>query len=289
MVTVATHSGPFHADDVMAVALLQRFHAPELTVVRTRDLDRIAACTIAVDVGGVFDPSAWRFDHHQVQYTGPLSSAGMVVRHLQEIGRISPSLEAFLRASAVDYIDDVDVGRFAPQVGIPCFARIVEAMNATATTEAAFDAAFGRAVVVASAWLDGMVAEHDRIEAAAGVVRAAMARAAESGSNLIEFEQYINWKPAYFAADGENHPTEYVLFPGTDGSWRVVAIPPTESAFGQKRPLPAAWAGLTDAALEAVTGVPESKFCHKNRFIAVFGSRTAALTALAAAGLRSGL
>ena len=35
--TVATHSGPFHADDVMAWALLRRFVDADATVVRTRD------------------------------------------------------------------------------------------------------------------------------------------------------------------------------------------------------------------------------------------------------------
>jgi uncharacterized UPF0160 family protein len=76
-----------------------------------------------------------------------------------------------------------------------------------------------------------------------------------------------------------------VLFPGTDGSWRVVAIPPEEESFAQKRPFPARWAGLTDGELEAVTGVQGSVFCHKNRFIAVFRTRAAALLAMERHGL----
>ena len=39
--------------------------------------------------------------------------------------------------------------------------------------------------------------------------------------------------------------------------------------------LPEAWAGLTDAALEAASGVPGAKFCHNGRFIAVASKRDA--------------
>ena len=39
---LATHSGPFHADDVFACALLRTFLEEDIEVLRTRDLDEIA-------------------------------------------------------------------------------------------------------------------------------------------------------------------------------------------------------------------------------------------------------
>ncbi len=282
---ISTHSGPFHADDVMAVALLRRFLDPDAQVVRTRDLAKIAESDVAVDVGGVYEPAAGRFDHHQASYEGPLSSAGMVLDQLEVEGRIPATLRAYLASNAFDYIDAVDNGRVAPKAGVPCLARIVEAMNAVASTEAEFDRAFLSAVSVAGLFLDGMVAEHRRNAEAAIVVHAAMRAAESAGSNLLELPSYLNWKPVYFASGGETHSTEFALFPGTDGTWRVIGIPPREGDFGQKVPLPQAWAGLTDGAMEAVTGVPGSVFCHKNRFIAVFKTRDGALAALGGAGL----
>jgi uncharacterized UPF0160 family protein len=282
MTRIATHSGPFHADDVFAVALLRRFRAPGAEIVRTRDLARIGAADLVVDVGGTWDPDRGRFDHHQASYTGPLSSAGMVLDQLAADGRISAPLRDFLASRAVDYIDAVDNGRVAPRADVPCFPRMVEAANAVAQNEVEFDAAFLRAVDVADWFVTGLVAEHERALAAEKTVRAAMDAAA---GPLLELGEYINWKPAYFANGGATHPTAFVLFPGTDGTWRVVAIPPREGDFGQKVPLPAAWAGKTDAALAAETGVPGSLFCHKNRFIAVFSTREAALDALRRAGL----
>lgn len=286
--TIATHSGPFHADDVMAVALLRTFVAADAVVVRTRDLARIAACDFAVDVGGEFDPARLRFDHHQAAYPGALSSAGMVLAWLRDTGRIPAAFAEELRLGAVDYLDAVDTGRTAPDPAVPCFPRLIDALVQPAEDEPAFDAQFAVGVQIALAWIAGLRAGFDKRSAAVAAVTAAVAVADAAGSNVLRFDRYIHWKPAYFAAGGASHPSEFVLFPGTDGTWRVVAIPPSEHDFGQKRSLPEAWAGLTDDALAAVTGVPGSVFCHKNRFIAVFRTEEGALEALSRFGLRRG-
>jgi uncharacterized UPF0160 family protein len=277
---VATHSGPFHADDVVAWALIRTFHDPDAEVVRTRDPEIIDRADLVIDVGGLHDPGRGRFDHHQASYTGPRSSAGMVLDWLEARGDIATELAERLRSSAFDYLDDVDNGRVAPRQDVPCFPRIVDALNQPASTEAQFDAAFLTAGDFATAWVHGLRAEYEGILDARRTVVAAMEDAVEQGRRVVFLDRYLPWKPVYFEHGGEEHPTDYVLFPGTDGSWRVVAIPPRLGDFGQKRPLPEAWAGLTDQALEHVTGVAGSVFCHKNRFIAVFQTRDGALQAL---------
>ena len=45
-------------------------------------------------------------------------------------------------------------------------------------------------------------------------------------------------------------------------------VPATTDTFDARADLPASWAGLRDADLAAVTGVPDAKFCHNGRFIA---------------------
>ena len=280
-VLVATHDGPFHADDVMAYALVRTFWDDEADVVRTRDPAKIAAATIAIDVGGSYDPARLRFDHHQATYQGPLSAAGMVLDWLAGADRIPPELASGLRTGFMEYLDAVDNGRTAPDPTVPCFPRIVEALNQPAKTHAAFDHGYRQAAAFAELWLRGLVADHEKRLNAQLVVREAMDRAAAAGSRIIELPEYVPWKGVYFDNGGETHPTDYVLHPGTDGSWRIVAIPPRPGDFGQKRPLPEAWAGLSDAALEAASGVPGAVFCHKNRFIAVFKTREAAEAATA--------
>ncbi|CAH8445888.1 unnamed protein product [Heterobilharzia americana] len=92
---IGTHDGCFHCDEVLAVAILK--HLPEFEeadVVRSRDPNILSTCDVVVDVGGVYDPKTFRFDHHQKgfvlswsKYFGvkiwdvKFSSAGLVYVH----------------------------------------------------------------------------------------------------------------------------------------------------------------------------------------------------------------
>ena len=285
----ATHSGPFHADDVLAMALIRTFLDADATVERTRDPERLAKADLVFDVGAVFDPATHRFDHHQAAYEGPLSSAGMLLGWLRDAGHLPPDLAEHLDDGLVTYVDDVDNGRRAPVAGVPCFASLVDAFNQPADSEPEYLAAFEQAVAMAAGVVKGMAAEHASIQHALSVVKDAMAEAEREGRRTLFFDRYVRWKPAYFAQGGAEHDTAFVLFPASDGSsWRVVAIPPEEGSFAQKVSLPEAWAGLSDGELEAATGIPGSIFCHKNRFIAVFATRDGALAALRFMGMVHG-
>jgi len=49
-------------------------------------------------------------------------------------------------------------------------------------------------------------------------------------------------------------------------------VPVSPETFDARADLPEAWAGLRDADLAAVTGVPDAGFCHNGRFIAAVKS-----------------
>lgn len=281
---VGTHSGTFHADDVLAFALIRRFVEPSANIVRTRDLDRLGACDIVIDVGGEFDPSRRRFDHHQVAYGGPRSSAGMILDWLESDGVVDHDLAQVLRDRMVDYIDAVDTGREAPRLDVPCLARVVEYLGQGRTTAESQLEGFLAATNIATQVLEGVMRAHNETTTARDVVLRAMAEAKAAETSVIEFSDLVSWKQVYFANGGATHPTAYILFP-QDNTFKIVAIPPTLGQFEQKRSLPASWAGLIGEALETASGVAGAQFCHKNRFIAVFSSREGALGALARADL----
>jgi uncharacterized UPF0160 family protein len=281
---VATHSGPFHCDDVFACALLRCFVDPALEVIRTRDLSRIAQADVVIDVGGEYDPARKRFDHHQRDYQGAYSSAGMVLDWLKGEGRIGAELAEKVREQFVDYIDAVDNGRRKPAEGVPCLPTVVGSLCEQASTHAEFDARYLEAVGLCTGILNGMRQGQLRTEQARAEVAAAMARAVAENTRVLTFEKHLKWKRAYFENGGAQHPTDYVLFPEGD-RWQLVAIPPEHESFDKKRPLPAAWAGLVDEELSRVVGVPDARFCHKNLFIAVFGTRESAELAIAKWGL----
>ena len=66
-VAIGTHNGHFHADEALAVYMLRK-HVPTYSnakLVRTRDPKLLEECHTVVDVGGVYDAAANRYDHHQ--------------------------------------------------------------------------------------------------------------------------------------------------------------------------------------------------------------------------------
>ncbi|KAI1088653.1 metal-dependent protein hydrolase [Rostrohypoxylon terebratum] len=88
-VRIGTHNGHFHADEALAVYMLRLLPTyADSVLVRTRDPALLETCHTVVDVGGEYDPSRNRYDHHQRTFstTFPgretkLSSAGLVYLH----------------------------------------------------------------------------------------------------------------------------------------------------------------------------------------------------------------
>lgn len=274
---LGTHSGPFHADDVLAAALIRTFLDADARVVRSRDPEVLATADIVFDVGHVFDPKTRRFDHHQREYEGNRSSAGMVLDFLQNEGHVEAALADHLRRVLVDYVDAVDVGARQPEDGVPCFSMLIGVLNESANED--FDRLYERGVVMAMDLVGGLRDGLARASAAKEEVQQAMEAAAEAGCRTIRLDRYMKWKPAYFENDGANHSTQYVLFPGK-GDWRVVTIPVAEGSREDKRKLPEEWGGLEGEELQKATGTEGARFCHKNRFIAGFASESSALEAL---------
>ncbi len=114
-VTVVTHNGVFHADEVFACALLSlSLCSKDITILRTRDQKIIENCNFAVDVGGKYDGVS-RFDHHQGIFQN--ASAGMVYQACQE-GTLSlpEGLLNERNASLIAEVDAHDLGKKRAEV-----------------------------------------------------------------------------------------------------------------------------------------------------------------------------
>ena len=80
---------------ISRISPLKSLPLSDAEVVRTRDPSLLETCDVVVDVGGVFDASRFRFDHHQRSFADSmhslsdgkfpwktkLSSAGLVYYH----------------------------------------------------------------------------------------------------------------------------------------------------------------------------------------------------------------
>eukprot|EP00461_Guttulinopsis_vulgaris_P009828 UN09899 len=62
--TIGTHSGTFHGDEALAIAMLREL--PEFQaakIYRSRDQAFLDTLDVLVDVGNVYDPATLRYDH----------------------------------------------------------------------------------------------------------------------------------------------------------------------------------------------------------------------------------
>lgn len=281
-----THDGAFHADDVLAAAMILRLH-PGIPLVRSRDPAIVADARIAFDVGAAYDPDRGRYDHHMrdrpLRPDGvPYAACGLVWRHhgAEIVARRVPEgtdpalaarVVADVDAGLVRSVDAVDNGIEAPAPSD--FACLVGAL-CPLPGEGGHDEAFGEAVRIAGLFLDGTV---DRALAAArGVAALAAAAGAAEDRRVATLDRPTPWRKA--AAELGLPHLLYVVHPNERGDeWMCVAVPdPAKGPFGMRMPLPGAWGGLRDEAFSRAAGVPDGVFCHPGLFVCAARSRASA-------------
>jgi uncharacterized UPF0160 family protein len=277
--SLGTHDGTFHADEVTACALLLLFDLIDKSkIYRTRDPEILARSEFVCDVGGVYDPSIKRFDHHQQEYQGPLSSAGMIWKYLCSIGLIDEALYDYMNRSLILGIDAHDNGKVCQDIGTCNFSHVISnfvPLVYDADVEVQ-NAAFTEALEFVLGHLGRILKRYYYILECRALVEKAM----EPQSQYLFFETAIPWIENFFELDGKDHPALFVIMPSS-GHWKLRGIPPSNEQRMQVRvPMPFEWAGLQDEELKRVSGIPGAIFCHKGRFISVWETKEDALKAL---------
>lgn len=291
---IVTHGGKFHADDAWAVAVLKILF-PECEIIRTRDPAVIEAADFAIDVGGIWDPATGRFDHHQkgfcaTRQTGvPYASAGLVWK---EFGARCVSALASLHighaltddaaqqiayaidADIVQYLDLSDVGAAKNAPGGFGLSAVISGFNTTWLDEQRMgygDAAeayrlsqFVRAMdILTDIMVNGV---KYRVGALLALEQVRQAEVLEGGRVLFLKNAALPWS----AVVRKEMPMVLFVISHSLSEQRYLihTVPVSAESFEARADLPEAWAGLRDAELAAVTGVPDATFCHNGRFIA---------------------
>lgn len=275
------HSGVFHADEVTAAALLILFDLIDQDkITRTRDAKALDQCEFVCDVGGVYDASKKRFDHHQSSYVGPMSSAGMVLLYLKKSGIITDEEHRFLNFSLVKGIDDHDNGRSPQLPGICTFSHVIANFGPVAydASEEQINEAFHEALTFA---LGHLTRIRNRFYYNKGC-RKEVADAMSQGKICLFFEKSLPWLENFFSLGGIDHPALFLIMPAA-GHWKLRGIPPDlEHRMQVRLPLPEQWAGLLEDQLKKTSAIDGAVFCHKGRFTSVWETREDAITALKA-------
>ena len=284
ILTVGTHNGTFHEDELVAIAILFLLKGSDkVWVVRTRDEKILNKCDICVDVGG------GTFDHHMSGFNLQRSngikyaSAGLVwnvfgkelIKSFQsqyfsgyEIN-LRSVFETFDR-EVISIVDCVDNG--IPYDGVNLFS-FVPAYRPLwfQTSSNEFNEQFRKALVVTLSVLKEQLI-------------ACMAKVLSNKilwDNWMDYDLFHDWileipsqtidwvdtiidfnnsTPCDFAR------VNFVMFPYPNGGWAAQCVPPShEDKFGQRIPFPRAWAGHTND-LPAITGVATATFCHNGCF-----------------------
>ena len=287
---IVTHEGSFHADDVVAAAVLSLlFNDPQ--IVRTRDMELINSLqnSCVVDVGEVYDAEKLRFDHHQRTFTFKrpngisYSSAGLIWMHYgKQLISKSVANASFIEQiwkeieeNFISHVDAVDNGIELPGPKTIQFSHLIFLMNARVDSNNSQQeindknlVAFKSAVEFSKTILKSLIAEH--------VSKCENRDILEKAYRNREHKHYMVSPSDAYAAEflAEKEDILYYIRARRDGSWAAQAVPPSPSnMMEQRKPFPAAWRGLFEADLKAVTGVEDAVFCHKNGFLVVAKSK----------------
>lgn len=280
---IVTHNGRFHTDEVFSCATLSLIHGGAVEIVRSRDAEVMATADILVDVGGEYDVSRQRFDHHQEGGAGarengvPYSSFGLVWKHYGKELVSSPSVVQAVDERLVQSIDASDngietfsaVGELAPYLLQDITRSFSPAWNEARTD----DEGFFEAVEFAKKILTRVIVHAESFAEGARIVEGFYASAEDK--RVIVLDGQYPWGETLSA-----HPEPlYVVQPERSGAgnWKIEAVRSVPHSFQNRKNFPEAWAGKQDEELAQITGVADAVFCHNKRFVAAARSKEGAL------------
>ncbi|MDP4143338.1 MAG: MYG1 family protein [Bacillota bacterium] len=268
---MGTHDGRFHADEVMATAILKQIFDVELT--RTRDSKVLNELDIVYDVGG------GEFDHHGLEKVYrddeiPFAACGLIWREFgKDVVRFKePALDDSGIESILNYVDRVlmegidalDNGVRIGEDGIPLthISSIISGFNTPWYLEEDENQKFNEAVELSEVVLVNTINRKlSVIKARDNIIKAYESREIPQ---VLVLDEFCPWGEALQDIDKEDEVL-FIVYPRKDG----YALQTVRVRGEDKKKLPKSWAGKRDEELAAVTSVPDAVFCHSARFMAV--------------------
>lgn len=281
-----THDHKFHVDDVFAAAtlsLMMKKRNQPFKIIRTRDELVIKNADIVFDVGGIYDPTHYRFDHHQKEGAGThqngilYASFGLVWKHLGHEIVSNESVWQTIENSLVIPVDANDTGfdLTTPKIyGITEYS-IGQIINDVFQEGINKDNQFGKAVEFTKVVLQKLIVKCLLKEEEKNAVVHAYEKSSDKRLIIIDefvsrssvWEAMMKYPEVLFAVyQGENHDR-----------WQLTAMRNKLDSFGNRKNLPVEWAGLRDDAFQKITNVPDAIFCHRDLFTSFAKSKEGAI------------
>ncbi|MBP8084050.1 MAG: MYG1 family protein [Spirochaetes bacterium] len=265
---IAVHNGKFHADDVFACAIARLIY-PSCDIIRTRDEIELSAVDMRIDVGGKNNPASNDFDHHMKGGAGertngvPYAACGLMWKHFGK--QITPNdfVWNYVDQKLIQTIDALDCGVVSQEARkIYSAADVFDSFNSTWNEEET-DEKFFSIIDFAGQVIKNEIARAKSVLEAEQIVRDAVKE--QAGKKYLVLPVFCPWQKIV----SEETDFLYVIFPDKNNpSYRVRAVPVEDETFEVKKKFPEKWAGLRDAELALMCGIPDALFCHPALFIA---------------------
>jgi uncharacterized UPF0160 family protein len=270
---VGTHDGRFHADEVMATAILKEIF--DIEVVRTRDLEVLKELDIVYDVGD------GEFDHHQVEKEfrekgTPYAASGLIWRKFgKDVVRANDEdlsedeingVFRYIDRNLIESIDASDNGIRAAMTLIPTpnISSIIANFNPPWNADAEnADEYFNQAVKLAAVILGNALGQQiSTVRAKAHIAEAFEKR---PRPELLVLDRSYPW-PRVLNSIDRDRKILYVVFPREEEY--LIQTVRGSGSLGNRKSLPEAWAGKREEELGEILGIDDAIFCHSGRFIA---------------------
>ena len=257
---VVTHWKQFHADDVMAVALLKYFlvdverlfkhttikridyNKMSGTEIKNKYTERCGNYVIVVDVGRVYNPKQGLFDHHQfTKEEDGRASAGMVFDWLVSEGVIAPKLANKLEP-LIRYIDANDIGVRPAKTGE--YSWMIRHLNRdyNSTDDEHYEA-FTYAVEFTIKILDSLYKDYIKAEKAKDVLysgKVVLSDVVEFKDGVVrgfyglELPEYPDgWTDVIYDKDFKN--VDIIIYPDTKtGEWKAQTVNVSNDSYEKR-------------------------------------------------------
>ena len=266
-----THNGTMHADEVFATAFLSLYFG-NFKVARVSEVPKdVSTNTIIYDIG------KGRFDHHQsdarIRDNGiKYSSFGLLfeeygLSYLKKLKlKNTKAIYNYLVKDFIEAIDAIDNGIF-PEIKsiykIKTVSDVIKIFNPSYGSNDNEDEQFIKAVSLAESILtEELKNVIGKVEAGTKVKKLLN----KTKGPILILDEYLPYEETVLTSlSGKK--TLFAIYPSNRGGYGIKTIPISTTDKTSRVYFPKEWGGLTNDALEKVTGIKGSLFCHTNRFL----------------------
>lgn len=287
MKKLVTHNGGFHADDVMAYAILKEVltrRGESWTIERTRDPEVISRADIAFDIGFEYDATKNRYDHHQRGRAGArengilYAAAGLTWKHFGHELCENEAVWSQVDRSLISAIDAQDNGQdviketyfkdvIFTQLGM-YFYHFEPGPFEASTPEILLEK-FEQASDFARGILVRALHNFNEYEKAFQEAKKVYEDAVDK--TILIFKKNYE-RPTWKRMSEFPEPVFVIYYTEKNDQWKVEAVPERPESQTSRKLAPDSWRGSGPEQMVAATGVADAMFCHPSGFL--FGAKS---------------